>query len=55
MTVPIRWPSDVNAPPLAKRVDERVLGALPAAQLERFVDVLRAIVKALDGEGGRRR
>jgi DNA-binding MarR family transcriptional regulator len=44
-----------TAEPLAKRVDDRVLGALPAAQRERFVDELQAIVKALDGEGGKRR
>ncbi len=36
-----------SADPLAKRVDERVLAALPGPQRERFVQDLNAIVVAL--------
>lgn len=34
--------------PLAKRVDERVLGALPATQRERFIGSLQTIIEALE-------
>jgi MarR family transcriptional regulator, temperature-dependent positive regulator of motility len=37
-----------SAEPLAKRVDARVLDALPAAQRERFIGELQAIIEALE-------
>ena len=36
-----------SAEPLAKKVDERVLDALPAKQREQFIDDLLSIVDAL--------
>jgi DNA-binding MarR family transcriptional regulator len=36
-----------SADPVAKRVDDRILSALPAAQRERFLNDLSAIVTAL--------
>ena len=36
-----------TAEPLAKRVDERILDALPAKQREQFIDDLLAIVDTL--------
>lgn len=41
------WKALRNADPVAKRVDERILAALPAAQRERFLADLEAIVDAL--------
>ncbi len=41
------WRVLKSADPLAKRVDERVLAALPGPQRERFVQDLNAIVVAL--------
>ena len=41
------WRVLESADPLAKRVDERVLAALPGPQRERFVQDLNAIVVAL--------
>jgi DNA-binding MarR family transcriptional regulator len=37
------------AEPIVKRVDEKILGALPAPQRERFLQDLNAIVSALHG------
>jgi MarR family transcriptional regulator, temperature-dependent positive regulator of motility len=37
-----------SAEPLAKRVDARVLDALPAGQRERFIGELQAIIEALE-------
>lgn len=36
--------------PLAKRVDDKILSVLPAAQRERFVQDLAAIIEALSAE-----
>jgi DNA-binding MarR family transcriptional regulator len=41
------WRTMRSAEPVAKRVDERILAALPAAQRERFLNDLGAIVLAL--------
>lgn len=41
------WRVLESADPLAKRVDERVLAALPGPQRDRFVQDLNAIVVAL--------
>ena len=41
------WKALRNADPVAKRVDDRILAALPAAQRERFLADLEAIVDAL--------
>jgi MarR family transcriptional regulator, temperature-dependent positive regulator of motility len=37
-----------HAAPLSRRIDARVLGALPGGQRERFIEALSAIVKALE-------
>ena len=37
-----------SAEPLARRVDTRVLGALPASQRERFIEALALIVETLE-------
>ena len=42
------WRALRTAEPVAKRVDERVLDALPARHREQFVAALLAIVKTLD-------
>jgi len=34
--------------PLAKKVDARILNALPASKRERFIEQLRAIVGAME-------
>jgi DNA-binding MarR family transcriptional regulator len=39
------------ADPLAKRVDDKILGALPGPQRERFLQDLNLIVKALGQQG----
>jgi DNA-binding MarR family transcriptional regulator len=39
-----------NAQPLAQRVDDRILAALPGQQRERFVQDLHTIVRALGGD-----
>jgi DNA-binding MarR family transcriptional regulator len=41
------WRVLKGAEPLAKRVDDKLLGALPTAQRERFLQDLAAIVEAL--------
>jgi len=41
------WRSLKAADPVAKRVDERILSALPAQQRERFMSDLNMIVQAL--------
>jgi DNA-binding MarR family transcriptional regulator len=41
------WKSLHNADPVARRVDERILSALPAGQRERFMSDLGTIVTAL--------
>lgn len=41
------WKVLKAADPLAKRVDDRILGALPGQQRERFLQDLNLIVKAL--------
>ncbi len=41
------WRVLKGAEPLAKRVDDKVLGVLPTAQRERFLQDLAAIVEAL--------
>lgn len=41
------WRTLRSAEPVAKRVDERILAALPAGQRERFLNDLGAIVLAL--------
>ncbi len=41
------WKSLRTADPVARRVDERILSALPAAQRERFLSDLGTIVTAL--------
>jgi DNA-binding MarR family transcriptional regulator len=41
------WKSLRNADPVARRVDERILSALPAGQRERFLADLGTIVTAL--------
>jgi DNA-binding MarR family transcriptional regulator len=40
--------------PVARRIDARVLDALPKARREAFVAALAAIIKELEGTGGRR-
>lgn len=41
------WKSLKAADPVAKRVDDKILSALPAAQRDRFVQDLNTIVQAL--------
>ena len=41
------WKSLRVADPVARRVDERILSAIPAAQRERFLSDLSTIVTAL--------
>jgi DNA-binding MarR family transcriptional regulator len=41
------WKVLKAADPLARRVDDRILGVLPGAQRERFLQDLNQIVKAL--------
>jgi DNA-binding MarR family transcriptional regulator len=41
------WKALKAADPLAKRVDEKILGVLPGQQRERFLQDLNQIVKAL--------
>jgi DNA-binding MarR family transcriptional regulator len=42
------WRVLKNAEPMAKRVDERILSVLPAAQRERFISDLNTIVQSLN-------
>ena len=41
------WRALKTADPVAKRVDDKILSALPAAQRDRFVQDLNTIVQAL--------
>lgn len=41
------WKALKSADPVAKRVDDKILAALPAAQRDRFVQDLNTIVQAL--------
>lgn len=42
------WRVLKNAEPMAKRVDDRILSVLPAAQRERFISDLNTIVQSLN-------